>query len=371
MKTKLLLTLIAGLLYFSASAQDPVFSQFYANKVYLNPAFAGSQQGLTLSTSYRNQWSYVPGGFTTYSIAADIQEPYLSSTFGFLAYKDTEGEGFLSTTSAGFVYGYIARLSKTFNIHMAVKTSYVQKAIDWSKLTFTDQLHPVLGVIRPTNAVPILETKSYVDFDAGAVARFELPMKIRGFEGYGNFGVAVHHLTQPDESIQEIETLLPRRFTIHGGLMLPVISFDYAEKRVIYFSPNAKFDYQGDIRVLSYGMYVISNPLYMGVFYAEKNGFLSFQNTNALIFTAGFEGRLNDDTRYTFGYSYDLNTTGLGTRSQGTHEIALMINFETASIWGLPRKSNKKKKWKYGKRVGGRKSVECYKFKGKNSISIY
>ncbi|MCB0634515.1 MAG: type IX secretion system membrane protein PorP/SprF, partial [Lewinella sp.] len=37
-------------------AQDPSFSQFYANRVYLNPAFVGLESGITLSATSRMQW---------------------------------------------------------------------------------------------------------------------------------------------------------------------------------------------------------------------------------------------------------------------------------------------------------------------------
>ncbi len=373
MRRKLLLLFATiTILTIQLSAQDPAFSQFYANKLYLNPAFAGSQQGLTMNTAYRTQWNYVPGGFTTYSFGADIQEPYLNSSFGLLAYKDTEGEGLLTTTSIGFIYGYIARLSKKSNLHIALKTNFFQKSVDWSKFTFTDQLHPVLGVVRPTNALPILGTKNFATFDFGMVLRSEL--EIFGAKTHNNIGFAVHHLNEPNESIQEIgaeDSKLPRRYTFHVGTMFEIVSFNYQQKRVIYLSPNFKFDYQKDIKIVSYGLYTISNPLYIGIFYQNKNGIIDFQNTNSLIFTGGFEGRLNDDVKFTMGYSYDLNTTGLGPRSNGVHEVALMLNFETASIFGLPSNGRGGKRWKGSKRRRGRKAVNCYKFSGASSISIY
>ena len=145
MKSILLTFVMLVLILSSVDAQDPAFSQFYANKLYLNPAFAGSQEGLTLSTAYRNQWSYVPGGFNTYAVSADIQEPYINSAFGFLASKDIEGEGLLTTTNVGFVYGYILKINKTANIHVGIKTSFAQKTVDWTRFTFTDQLDPILS----------------------------------------------------------------------------------------------------------------------------------------------------------------------------------------------------------------------------------
>lgn len=369
MKILLLTSIILVFCTSITFAQDAAFSQFYANKLYLNPAFAGSQEGLTLSTAYRRQWNYVPGGFNTFAVSADIQEPYINSAFGFLASRDIEGEGLLQTTNFGFVYAYILKLNKKANIHLAVKASLAQKSVDWSKFTFTDQLDPVLGVIRPTTAAPITQNKQYADFDAGAVARFE--SKIFGREGYSNIGFAVHHLSQPDASIQDIESPLPMRFTFHAGTMIEVVSFNYSQKRIVYLSPNLKFDYQDNIKVVTWGMYAVSNPLYVGMFYQNKNGLIDFNNTNALIFTAGFEGELNRDTRFTFGYSYDLSTTGLGTRTYGSHEITLMLNFGTASMFGLPKRG-KAGRSGFGKgKSSGRGGQKCYKFMGKSSISIY
>ena len=46
-----------------AHAQDPAFSQFYANPLYLNPAFAGTNDCPRVNLNYRDQW---PGIGRTY-----------------------------------------------------------------------------------------------------------------------------------------------------------------------------------------------------------------------------------------------------------------------------------------------------------------
>jgi type IX secretion system PorP/SprF family membrane protein len=373
---KLLLTYALVLLSSFVLAQDAAFSQFYANKTYLNPGFVGSQPGITLSTAYRTQWNYVPGGFTTYSVTADIQEPFLSSGFGVIATKDTEGEGFLTTTSFGLIYGYIIRLGRKSNIHIGFQTNFYQKTVDWSKFTFSDQLHPVLGVIYPTTAAPILDSKNYADFDAGIVWRSE--GKFRRTKTHNNIGFAVHHLNEPNESLQghfDPDAVVPRRYTFHAGTMFEIVKFNDAQKRILYLSPNFKFDWQQDIKITTWGVYSISNPLYAGIFFQNKTGLIDFnnplQNTNSIILTGGFEGRLNDDTKYTFGYSYDLNTTGLGPRTNGVHEVTLMVNFEKASIFGAPNDGRSGKRWRGGKNRRGRNSMDCYRFSGANSISIF
>ncbi|MEY4865383.1 MAG: hypothetical protein RLZZ114_812, partial [Bacteroidota bacterium] len=53
---RLIVLVITGVSAFQAWAQDPHFSQFYANPIYLNPAFAGVAQCPTVHANYRNQY---------------------------------------------------------------------------------------------------------------------------------------------------------------------------------------------------------------------------------------------------------------------------------------------------------------------------
>ncbi|WP_343789462.1 type IX secretion system membrane protein PorP/SprF, partial [Wandonia haliotis] len=48
-------------------AQDPIFTQFYANPLYLNPALAGTHGCPRFALNYRNQWPAISGNFVTYS----------------------------------------------------------------------------------------------------------------------------------------------------------------------------------------------------------------------------------------------------------------------------------------------------------------
>lgn len=53
-------------------AQDPLFSQFYANPLYLAPSFTGAgNKGTRVALNYRDQWPAVPRAFTTYSFSFD------------------------------------------------------------------------------------------------------------------------------------------------------------------------------------------------------------------------------------------------------------------------------------------------------------
>ena len=374
MYRRLLTLLFVGLLAGALQAQDPSFSQFYANKVYLNPGFVGSDPGLTLASNYRNQWSTVPGGFTTYAVSATIQEPWINSGFGFNAMMDVEGAGLLSSVNMGLTYAYIIPFSDKFNINVGVRGSYNEKFIDWSRLVFTDQLDEIYGIVSATNAAPITDRARFVDFDAGAVARWEMKLGSNAMDN--NLGFSVSHLLAPEESLQEIGTRLPRRYTVHYGAMIPIVYFSKSiDKRVVYLSPNIKADFQGDIEVFTYGLYLVTSPLYIGAFYQNRNPGFDLDNTNSLIFTVGFESQLGASNRTVqIGYSYDTNITGLSTRTQGVHELSLRFNLQDASMYGYPqskaaraRKSGRRRA-RYGR---GRRGSKCYRFGGRTAVGIF
>ena len=65
-------------------AQDPEFSQFYANPLYLNPAFAGTARCPRVSLNYRNQWPGISGTFITTSATYDQQVESLYGGLGLM-----------------------------------------------------------------------------------------------------------------------------------------------------------------------------------------------------------------------------------------------------------------------------------------------
>ena len=71
-KLKYLVILLIGLATSQeALAQDPTFTQFYANPLYLNPAFAGTNQCARFGLNYRNEWPNLSANYVTYSASYD------------------------------------------------------------------------------------------------------------------------------------------------------------------------------------------------------------------------------------------------------------------------------------------------------------
>src|SRR5258705_11450238 len=131
----------------SSLAQDPEFTQFYANPLYLNPAFAGSTRCPRISLNYRNQWPALSGTFVTYSASYDQFVEALGGGIGLLVLNDKAGEGTLTTSNISAVYAYQLNVTREFSVRFGMQGTYVQKKVDWDKLTFGDMIDPRYGFI--------------------------------------------------------------------------------------------------------------------------------------------------------------------------------------------------------------------------------
>jgi len=335
--------------------QDPSFAQFYQYRTYLNPAATGSERGLNVAMVYKNQWNYVPGGFNTYGMAMDVQSARISSGIGITAYRSVEAKT-LQTNYFSASYAYIARISTNVNLHIGLNAAFVNKSLDRSRLIFTDELDPEVGVVPGGSSTNIVLRKiNMFDLDAGLLLRFRYD--INKHPVHNSLGFAVHHLTRPDESFQNISTKIPMRFTITYGAIFPVSRGKYKRNIDFYVSPVFKFDFQEKLRVYNAGMFATFKPIYAGVMYQFNK--YNNNSTQGLIFVGGVDWDLGQDNFMTLnvGYSYQLDFTGVTSKSRGQHEVTMRMNFNNVAIM-----QPKKKK---GKRIN------CYDFPGKNAVKLF
>ena len=286
----------------SAVGQDPEFTQFYANPLYLNPAFAGSTRCPRVNINYRNQWPALTGTFVTYSSSYDQHFEGIGGGLGLLVLNDKAGEGTLSTTNMSLMYAYQLNITREFSIRTGFQGTFVQKKLDWDKLTFPDMIDPRYGFIYPTEEIRPETTTSFWDFSAGILA---YSSKVFG-------GVAVNHLTEPEESFIRPSdgSKLPMKITAHAGAMLQLPGNRDDET---YISPNVLYQKQRDFQQLNIGVYVAKPPLVGGLWYRNKDSFIALVGLQQGIMK--------------FGYSYDLTVSKLANASAGSHELSFSLQF--------------------------------------------
>ncbi|MBT5147547.1 MAG: PorP/SprF family type IX secretion system membrane protein, partial [Flavobacteriales bacterium] len=126
-------------------AQDAEFTQYYANPLFLNPAFAGGNRDPRLVMSYRNQWPAMSGSYVTQAVSYDQHVKSIQGGLGLTVMSDQAGQNTLKTTRITGMYAYQQNLTRKISLRAALEASYFQKSLDWSNLTFGDMIDPRRG----------------------------------------------------------------------------------------------------------------------------------------------------------------------------------------------------------------------------------
>lgn len=281
-------------------AQDAEFTQFYANSLYLNPAFAGTNKCPRININYRNQWPGLSATFITTSASYDQYIPSISGGLGLLVLSDKEAKT-LSTTRFSGIYAYQLSVNRDFSIRIGIEATFFQKSLDWSKLTFGDMIDSRRGFVYDSGDVPRGGNRSGMDFSAGAI----------GFSKHYFFGISAHHINQPDESLIKGSSPIPIKLTGHAGAIIPIseTSSKYDDGKGLSISPNVLYRMQGNSSQLNMGLYVKKGPLVGGVWYRNLDAFIMLLGIHA--------------NQFKIGYSYDATVSKLSMASGGAHEVSL------------------------------------------------
>lgn len=306
------LTAVLAILLFAMSqtamAQDPTFSQFYANPVYLNPAMAGSANCPRVSMSNRNQWPSLKGAFLTTSVSIDKNVESLKGGVALSIMNDIQGEGAISNTQVSAAYSYQLQVSRKLTVLTGIQATYNQRGLDKTKLSFGDQIHSTYGFVYDTQESldQFLDDVTYADVSLGFMA----------FTKRYFLGVAMHHLNEPSDAFIQ-ESVLPKKLTVHTGANFPIGRG--RNMGVVmegpFVTPNLLYQSQNGAEQLNLGLSLTNESLSGGLYYRN-----TFANYDAILIVLGYE---SNGVRV--GYSYDYTVSELSGVSGGAHEVSLTM----------------------------------------------
>ena len=318
----------------SARAQDPHFSQFFANPLYLNPAYAGSVVCPRIVANFRHQWPVTTAKWTTYSASYDQHFNAIAGGVGVLFTGDRAGAGTINTNAFSLIYSFKADLTREVAMRIAVQATYQQKSIDYKGALLGDMIDPKSGFVYATKEPWETYIKGVADFSTGIIFYSD--------KFYG--GLAAHHITQPNESFfykTGKTARLPMKLSGNFGAVFDLKQHQRKEKNVgdMTISPNIIFQYQNrfskegsaSYSYLNLGMYYSVYPMVLGAWY--RNGLLREKDKNskyapnrpdAIVFLAGIEYEF-----FKVGYSYDFTLPDAKTnkmKTGGAHEISAQFH---------------------------------------------
>jgi len=244
---------------FQLKGQDPEFSQFYANPLYLNPAFTGTSAFPRVVTNYRNQWPKQGNTYVTYNLTYDKFVNSIRSGIGFKVMYDRELNGVVNSINTSFLYAYHIKANDRLFFTMALEAGFIYKKFNTSGLIFPGMIDQSTGTIWGTYPLPFEDgQKIFPDFSFGAAGQLD--------DVY--FGVALHHLTQPDQSIIEGDQVgsLPIKLTAHAGAKGHEFHRGLLS-RGFTLSPNVVYRQQGAFKQVNAGIYMKEDWLTFGLWY--------------------------------------------------------------------------------------------------------
>jgi len=288
--------------------QEAHYSQFYANPIYLNPAFVGTANCARVSVNFRDQWPSIPGNFISFSGSYDQHIDILHGGIGVLFSGDIAGGGILQTYNASVIYNYRVQASKQFQMQFALQAGYMATTFGWDRIKFASEL---LNASSPS----VLPT----EYQSSNFSQFDASFGFLGYTPYLYFGLAIHHLIPMKKNFFFLtaDSWKPK-WTAHIGGKIKITEKMRREVNFgdISLHPNLIFISQGNFHFLHEGFYFKFYPFTIGTWLRHN-----FKNFDAVIVTCGIEYK-----NFKIGYSYDFNLTKL-ERTGGSHEVSLQYIF--------------------------------------------
>jgi type IX secretion system PorP/SprF family membrane protein len=264
--------------------QDPQFSQNMFNKLYANPAYAGSSDGICGTLLYRNQWTGFDGAPKTGVFSLDAPVNFLHGGLG-LTILAADELGFENTFAVKLAYAFRFNIGQG-NLALGLDAGLLQKSLD-GDFKFNDPGDPII----PTSSV---SGSVFPDLGAGIYYNSD---KLY-------LGASMSHLLESEVDYGDFTSTMARHIYAMGGYR-----FEFSPSLSLtpsVFLKNVADQTQLDINANLH----INNRFWVGA---------SYRLEDAMVILAG----LNITPNLRLGYSYDLTTSDLKDYSNGTHEIML------------------------------------------------
>ncbi len=305
-------------------AQDVHFSNYNAQPLLLNPAFAGlNGADFRIGANFKAQWLGVSEGNTyrTTSVFGDfaLGKPTKFSNFGGLGvslFSDQAGDLNYNTNKVDITFAYHIMLNNrgTQSFSFGLQGGFAHRKFDQSRALF--QFDPITGepILSAVEAFDA-DTRFYADAGAGFLYSTS-PKKNSNYF----FGLALQHVNQPNISSFNINSDQSERmymkFTLHGGALIPFSDQLGLMPGVMLLKqgPTYEANLSAFMRYKLSRVPTVKTALYFGVMYRIEDAFIL--------------GARADVKNLQIHFSYDLNVSKLtsASKANGGPEVAIIYS---------------------------------------------
>ncbi|QQU04978.1 PorP/SprF family type IX secretion system membrane protein [Myroides odoratus] len=270
--------------------QDPQYTQYMYNHSNINPAYAGSREGLQIFGLYRTQWVGLEGAPKTATLS--VNTPLGDSGLGLGVNFVNDHLGVMDDNTLSVDLSYAIDLNHQYKLAFGLKGSANLLDVNYSKL----------HIYNPTD--PVAEDDIKNDFSPNIGAGLFL-YSDKAYVGLS----APHLLTRSRYDDNEVRTLRQKmHMYLTGGYV-----FD--------LNPNLKFKPAAMVKMEQ------GSPLQMDVsanfMFLDKFTLGAAYRWDAAV--SGLVGFQVSENIFV-GYSYDAETSKLARYNSGSHEIFMRFS---------------------------------------------
>lgn len=299
MKKHLYLSFVGVLLCLAGLAQqDPSYSQYFFNPMYVNPGYAGSRDVLSGTLVHRSQWIGVDGAPVSQELNVHSALPNTNIGLGLQVSNDRIGP--VKNTSIAAIFAYHLHVGTESRLSFGISGMVSDVRVDFNSLTMEDETDMALTNNSYNSWVPDAGAGLYFyrhRFYAGLSARNLIQSRLRLQDAAGaNSAKFFRHYY----FVTGFVTDLGQNFALRPSLLVK-----YVQGAPVLFDVNASV--------------IFKEQLYLGAGFrtGKRVEMKGLDNMFIASIEYDFKNRLR------FGYSYDVYLDRSSAYNHGTHEIMI------------------------------------------------
>lgn len=291
----------------SMAQQGVLFTQYLFNGLLLNPAYAGYQDHLTLSSIYRSQWSGFPGAPRSFSFSADAPILARKAGLGILLVNDVLGAEHNTTAEVDF--SYQLTLTENSQLKFGIGTSINQYAVNPEQLRF-------------------LEPEALTSSVMINSRRQNLRTGLFWYNQSNYLGLSVNGLLKNREANDGISIHMLRTYIFTAGTLLPFTP-DLSLKPSLLI----REDFASPIAVDLNLFVLFRNSFWLGLSYragmnTSHSATINYPiSRNALSCIA----EIYASHHWRIGYAYDYSLNSYSSLIAGSHELSIGYSLDEHS----------------------------------------
>jgi type IX secretion system PorP/SprF family membrane protein len=270
----------------SFAQQDPQFSQFMHNRLFVNPAYAGSNDAFCFNLLYRDQWDRFGGGPKSAVLGVDGPVELLHGGLGISFLSDKPG--LQKNTNFKLAYAYRFDLGSG-KLAFGIDGGLLQRGYNEDEIVAKDKNDP------------FLPKGSDSKFDLGAGVYFNSEKVY--------LGISSSHLMEGEFEYDKVKSENVRHYYFMGGYNWE-LNPTFTLKPSVFVKSDA-VETQLDVNLNLH----IKDRFWIGGSYRLEDAVVAMAGVN-----------ITEDFRV--GYAFDFTTSKIKDYSQGTHEIFIGYCFK-------------------------------------------